>query len=43
MGYLIILLQNTCMTAASWPEFLERHADAVTEEVERRYTTRQVI
>ena len=40
VGHLIILLQqNTCMTAPSWPEFLEQHAEAVTEEVERRYTT----
>ncbi|KAI0281573.1 hypothetical protein BGY98DRAFT_957988 [Russula aff. rugulosa BPL654] len=31
--------KNTCMTAPSWPEFLEQHAEAVTEEVERRYTT----
>jgi hypothetical protein len=43
MGHIIILLQNTCMTAPSWPEFLERHAEAVTEEVERRYTARQAI
>jgi hypothetical protein len=35
--------KSTCMTAPSWPEFLERHAEAVTEEVERRYTTRQGI
>ncbi|KAI0257376.1 hypothetical protein BJV78DRAFT_1277914 [Lactifluus subvellereus] len=33
---------NACMTAPSWPDFLEQHAAAVAEEVERRYTTQQV-
>jgi hypothetical protein len=31
--------KNICMTAPSWPDFLERHGDVVTKEVERRYTT----
>lgn len=35
----MIRLQNICMTAPSWPDFLERHADAVTKEVERRCAT----
>jgi len=33
--------KNTCVTAESWPDFLEQHADAVTEEVERRYKAQQ--
>jgi hypothetical protein len=41
MKYLIIRLQNACITAPSWPDFLEQHATAVAEEVERRYTTQQ--
>jgi len=35
--------KSTCMTAPSWPDFLERHADAITKEVERRYTTQQAM
>jgi hypothetical protein len=34
-------LQSICLTAPSWSIFLELHAEAVTEEVERRYTTQQ--
>jgi len=33
--------KSTCLTAPSWSVFLELHAEAVTEEVERRYTTQQ--
>jgi hypothetical protein len=38
---LMIRPQCTCLTAPSWSVFLEQHAEAVTEEVERRYTTQQ--
>jgi len=33
--------KNSCITAPSWPDFLEQHATTVAEEVERRYTTQQ--
>jgi len=33
--------KSTCLTTPSWSVFLEQHAEAVTEEVERRYTTQQ--
>jgi hypothetical protein len=38
---LMIRPQSTCLTAPSWSVFLEQHAEVVTEEVERRYTTTQ--
>jgi len=31
--------KHVCVSAPSWSEFLEHHVAAVTEEVERRYTT----
>ena len=43
MKRLLIRSQSTCITAPSWPEFLDRHAKAVEQEVERRYTTQQTI
>jgi len=35
--------KSPCMTAPSWAIFLDQHAEAVTEEVERRYTAQQAI
>ncbi|KAH9044728.1 hypothetical protein EDB85DRAFT_483712 [Lactarius pseudohatsudake] len=34
--------KHVCVSAPSWSEFLEQHAAAVTEEVERRYATQQI-
>ncbi|KAH9065974.1 hypothetical protein EDB87DRAFT_1574377 [Lactarius vividus] len=34
--------KHVCESAPSWSEFLEQHAAAVTEEVERRYATQQL-
>jgi len=35
--------KSPCITAPSWPDFLDRHARAVEQEVERRYTTQQTM
>ncbi|KAI9462383.1 hypothetical protein BJY52DRAFT_1354618 [Lactarius psammicola] len=34
--------KHVCVSAPSWSEFLEHHAAAVTEEVERRYATQHL-
>ena len=43
MKHLIIRSQSTCITAPSWSDFLDRHAKAVEQESERRWTTQQTI
>jgi len=35
--------KSTCITAPSWSDFLDRHAKAVEQEVERRYAAQQTI
>jgi hypothetical protein len=41
VAQLTSLLQHVCASAPNWSEFLEHHAIAVTEEVERRYAAQQ--